>query len=103
MAKKDKAATTIRDEKDKVMNLMKEVDNAEAQLLQSRFATAQLHVFWRTHLFRMSLLVLAIAFNQCRTPTIECMKNMKVGDTISMKCLPQYTTMNILNIHIVPI
>lgn len=88
------------------MNLMKEVDNAEAQLLQSRFATAQLHVLWRTHLFRMSLLVLAIAFNQCRTPTIECIKNLKVGVIVYINPSPsiQYSIKNhVTNFHFVPI
>jgi hypothetical protein len=67
-----------KDDNAKVKTLTDEVDKAEAQLTQSMYATAQLHVLWRSHLFRMSLLVLAIALSQCRTPTMECIKNIKV-------------------------
>jgi hypothetical protein len=67
-----------KDDNAQVKTLTDEVDKAEAQLTQSMYATAQLHILWRSHLFRMSLLVLAIAFSQCRTPTLECIKNIKV-------------------------
>mmetsp|Transcript_49394 Transcript_49394/g.73641 ORF Transcript_49394/g.73641 Transcript_49394/m.73641 type:complete len:267 (-) Transcript_49394:16-816(-) len=58
-------------------NLHTEIDKAEAAVVQARNATAQLHVWWKTHLFRMSLLVLALALNQSLRPTKLCISNIK--------------------------
>lgn len=58
--------------------LEQQLDRAEVAVRKSKDTTAYLQEQWRSHLFRLSFLVLLVSFNQCRTPMGECMNNIKV-------------------------
>lgn len=76
-SKKDKAAEAAAKER-KEESLEEQLDRAEVAVRKARDATAYLHDQWRTHLYRISFLVLLVSFHQCRLPMNECMTNIKV-------------------------
>jgi len=69
----DAAAPEVSDE-----SLDQHLDRAEVAVGKAKDATLYLQDQWRTHLFRISFLVLLVAFHQCRQPMNECMANIKV-------------------------
>ena len=79
--KKDKT-TAAPAEEEKERSLEEQLDRAEVVVCKARDATAFLHEQWRTHLFRISFLVLLVSFHQCRLPMNECMTNIKVRSRI---------------------
>jgi hypothetical protein len=73
-------------------SLADQLDRAEVAVLKARDATAQLHVWWRQHLFRLSLLVLLLCLHQTQKPSAECIKNIKVCmEYSSQKLLHKFT------------
>lgn len=62
------------------LSLQDQLDRAEEAVLKSRDTTAQLHVWWRQHLFRLSMLVLLLSLHQTQVPSTECIKNIKVRE-----------------------
>ena len=74
--KKDKSDADAPDVSDHDLEV--QLDRAEVAVRKARDATAYLQDQWRTHLFRISFLVLFVAFHQCRQPMMECMTNIKV-------------------------
>lgn len=54
------------------------MDRAEVAVRKARDTTAYLQDQWRSHLFRISFLVLLVSFHQCSTPMQACIHNIKV-------------------------
>ncbi|KAI2492183.1 hypothetical protein MHU86_22379 [Fragilaria crotonensis] len=57
--------------------LQEQLDKAEAAVRKTRDATAQLHYWWRQHLFRLSCMVFVLCFYQARKPSEACIRNIK--------------------------
>jgi hypothetical protein len=58
--------------------LEEQLDKAEYAVRKSKYAAAQVHYWWRQHLFRLSLLVFLLCFHQARRPSAACIQNIKV-------------------------
>lgn len=58
--------------------LREQLDQAEVAIRKTRDATAQLHYWWRQHLFRLSCMVFLLCFYQARKPSEACIRNIKV-------------------------
>jgi hypothetical protein len=58
--------------------LEEQLDRAEVAVRKARDTTAYLQDQWRSHLFRISFLVLLVSFHQCSTPMQACIHNIKV-------------------------
>ena len=61
--------------------LEEQLDQAEYAVRKSKYAAAQVHFWWRQHLFRLSLLVFLLCFHQARRPSAACIQNIKVRTT----------------------
>jgi hypothetical protein len=55
---------------------------AEVAVLKARDGTAQLHAWWKRHLFAMSMLVLLLSFQAAQKPSAACIANIKVRSLI---------------------
>lgn len=59
---------------------------AENKARNALRGTAQLHQWWRQHLYRLSCLVILLCFFQLRKPSEECILNIKVRMQTSTFC-----------------
>lgn len=85
-AKKSDGESRAEEKKAPPSSLEEQLDKAESAVTRARDATAQLHKQWRDHMLRISLLVIVLAFSQCRQPMRECMNNIKARTcTVSNK------------------
>ena len=69
--------------------LEEQLDKAEYAVRKSKYAAAQVHYWWRQHLFRLSLLVFLLSFHQARRPSEACIQNIKVRtekSTVVLTC-----------------
>lgn len=61
------------------ISLNEQLDRAEAAVQKNRQTSLQLHQQWRTHLLRMSYLVIIVKLHQAQAPTEACIKEIKVS------------------------
>jgi hypothetical protein len=59
-------------------SLLETLTVAENKARNALRGTAQLHQWWRQHLYRLSCLVILLCFFQLRKPSEECILNIKV-------------------------
>ena len=76
--------TPITTNDNKKPTLHEQLDQAEAAIRKTRDATAQLHYWWRQHLFRLSCMVFLLCFYQARKPSEACIRNIKVRFVITV-------------------
>ena len=67
--------------------LEEQLDRAEVAVRKAKDTTAYLQDQWRSHLFRISFLVLLVSFHQCSAPMQECIQNVKVRRAITTACI----------------
>lgn len=85
---KDAATADAAAEERKEKSLEYQLDRADVAVQKARDTTQYLQDQWRSHLYRISFLVLLVSFHQCRLPMNECMQNIKVREsTVSSVCI----------------
>jgi len=72
------------------MTLQSHLDRAQASVIENKASTEALHTQWRTHLVRMSYMLVIVSLHQSQQPTQACLKDIKAvnqallpGDQIS--------------------
>ena len=64
-----------------------QLQHAQARLIVSRDRTADLHTAWRGQLFRLSLIILALAMYQLNSSISACITEIKGDDTVGAEAI----------------
>ena len=59
--------------------LAEQLDKAQASVEKSQMHALTLHLQWRTHLLRLSYVIIIVTMHQMQSPTSACMKEIKVS------------------------
>jgi hypothetical protein len=79
MAKSSKKNT--KQEESKENPLVDHLERGHAAVLKNEATALELHSQWRTHLLRMSFIVIVVTFHQSQAPMTACMTDIKVFHT----------------------
>jgi hypothetical protein len=60
------------------ISLTEQLDRAQAAVDSSHMHALTLHSQWRSHLLRLSYIVIIATFHQMQTPSSACIKEIKV-------------------------
>mmetsp|Transcript_21959 Transcript_21959/g.32888 ORF Transcript_21959/g.32888 Transcript_21959/m.32888 type:complete len:264 (+) Transcript_21959:29-820(+) len=80
----------------RVQALEEEINKALQTVQITKFRTQELQTQWRTHLLRMSYLVVLLAMHQCSTPVTECIKELKLIDNSAASNVSGLTFMGVI-------
>jgi tRNA (Thr-GGU) A37 N-methylase len=70
--------TTKQPPKEEKNPLSDQLERAMMSVERNQRAALTLHFQWRTHLLRMSYVIMIITFHQAQAPTTSCIKEIKV-------------------------
>jgi hypothetical protein len=76
MAKSSKKNT--KQDESKENPLVDHLERGRLAVLKNEATALELHSQWRTHLLRMSFIVIAVTFHQSQAPMAACMQDIKV-------------------------
>lgn len=61
-------------------SLPEQLNRAEAAVVSNQQTALTLHRQWRTHLLRMSYMVILVTLHQAQSPTTACVQEIKVSE-----------------------
>jgi hypothetical protein len=88
--RRGKKDTKDGDKKEAQPSYTEHLERAQAAVIQNQAGTNTLHGQWRTHLVRMSYMLLVISLHQSQGPTQACLQDIKAVNAYYIKAGNEY-------------